>query len=145
MSRTRFRGIPHSIVGWMSRNSLLLGWVLVFELSGCGFESSCSIGFICFLGFDVINFDINLILLIKLFLYVTKKSRQKFKYLENKKSFYVEIRNISHHCYRAFSCQKLSQTWNAPLSKLKYIKIHKYIWNKMKQWKLLVFLEYIRL
>ena len=38
-------------------------------------------------GCDVINFRINLIFLIKPFLYMTKKSRQKHKYLENKKSF----------------------------------------------------------
>ena len=37
--------------------------------------------------FDVINLEINLIFLIKLFCYMTKKSRQKFKYLENEKSF----------------------------------------------------------
>ena len=28
---------------------------------------------------------------------MTKKSRQKFKYLENEKSFYDEIKNIFHH------------------------------------------------
>ena len=28
---------------------------------------------------------------------MTKKSRQKFKYLENKKSFEDEIKNIFHH------------------------------------------------
>ena len=38
-------------------------------------------------GYDVINFKIKLILLIKLFLYMTKKSRQKIKYLENERSF----------------------------------------------------------
>ena len=43
---------------------------------------------ICLPGCDVINFEINLIMLIKLFLYMTKKSGQKFKYLENEKSFY---------------------------------------------------------
>ena len=33
------------------------------------------------------DFEINLIFLIKPFCYMTKKSRQKFKYLENEKSF----------------------------------------------------------
>ena len=33
------------------------------------------------------DFEINLIFLIKLFSYMTKKFKQKFKYLENKKSF----------------------------------------------------------
>ena len=42
---------------------------------------------VCFPGCDVINFEINLIFLIKPFFYMTKKSRQKFKYFENGKSF----------------------------------------------------------
>ena len=33
---------------------------------------------------------------------MTKKSRQKFKYYENKKSYYDEIKSIFHHFYRAF-------------------------------------------
>ena len=41
--------------------------------------------------YDAIKFEINLIFLIKPFCYMTKKSRQKVKYLENKKSFLVEI------------------------------------------------------
>ena len=32
------------------------------------------------------NFEIKLIFLIKSFIYMTKKSKQKFKYLENEKS-----------------------------------------------------------
>ena len=42
---------------------------------------------VCESGCDVINFEINLIFLIKPFFYMKKKSRQKFKHLENKKSF----------------------------------------------------------
>ena len=41
----------------------------------------------CFPSCDVINFETNLIFLIKLFFYMTKKSRQEFKYLENKRGF----------------------------------------------------------
>ena len=41
---------------------------------------------------DIINFEINLIFPIKLFLYMTKNSRQQFKYLKNKKNFYSEIK-----------------------------------------------------
>ena len=37
----------------------------------------------CYTGFDVINFEINLIFLIKPFLNMTNKSKQKLKYLEN--------------------------------------------------------------
>ena len=36
---------------------------------------------------DVIDFEINLVLLIKPFFYMTKKSKQKCKYLENEKNF----------------------------------------------------------
>ena len=36
---------------------------------------------------DVIKFEINIIFLIKPFFYMTKKSRQKFKDLENEKTF----------------------------------------------------------
>ena len=43
--------------------------------------------------------------------YKTKNPRQKFKYLENGKSFWGETKSIFRHFYRAFSCQKLSQTW----------------------------------
>ena len=41
---------------------------------------------------------------------MTKKSRQRLKYLENKKSFKSGIKSIFYHFYRAFLCQKLSQT-----------------------------------
>ena len=44
------------------------------------------------------KFEINLIFLIKPFWNMTKKSRQKLKYLENKKIFWGEIKkNIFHH------------------------------------------------
>ena len=41
------------------------------------------IAVVCFPGCDLINLEINLIFLIKPFLFMTKKSRQKFKYIEN--------------------------------------------------------------
>ena len=47
----------------------------------------------CFSGFDVINFEINLVFLIKPFSYMTKKCRQ-FKNLESEKSFYGEIKSV---------------------------------------------------
>ena len=50
----------------------------------------------------VINFEINLIFLIKpLFLY-DQKSIQKFKNLENEKSFYNKINSIFHHFSKVF-------------------------------------------
>ena len=47
---------------------------------------------LCFPDSDVINFEINLIFLIKSFFCMTKKSRQNFKYLENEKSFSKRVR-----------------------------------------------------
>ena len=64
-----------------------------------------------FAGVDVLSFEANLIFIIKPCPYRTKNSRQKFKYLENKKSFQGKIKSIFHHFQKAFSCQKLSQTW----------------------------------
>ena len=48
------------------------------------------------------NFEINLIFVIKLFFYMTRKWRQNLKYLENEKSFYGELKSIFHHFLRAF-------------------------------------------
>ena len=45
---------------------------------------------VCQPGCDVINFEINLISLIKPLLYMTKNAKQKLKYLKNEKSFPVE-------------------------------------------------------
>ena len=55
--------------------------------------------------------NLKLNFLFKPFRYMTKKSRQKLEYLENEKSFWCEIKSIFHHFQRAFSCQRLSQTW----------------------------------
>ena len=43
------------------------------------------------------NLKLTLKFLIKPFRYMTKKSRQKLKYPENKKSFWGEIKSIFHH------------------------------------------------
>ena len=55
------------------------------------------IAIICFSDCDIINSEINLIFLIKLFFYMTKKSRQKFKYLDNEKSFQGQKESIFDH------------------------------------------------
>ena len=66
---------------------------------------------VCFPGCDVMNFEINLIFLIKSFFSMTKKSRQKFYYLENEMSFWGEIKSIFHHFQRDFNYRNLPQTW----------------------------------
>ena len=45
-----------------------------------------SIAIVCFPNFEVINLKINFIFLTKQLFNMSKKPRQKFKYLENKKS-----------------------------------------------------------
>ena len=64
-----------------------------------------------------------LIFLIKSFFYMTEKSRQKFKYLENKKSFQVRIKTIFHVFESAFSSQNLSHTWECTFNKLTIVWI----------------------
>ena len=68
-------------------------WLLLFlEILG-----NMCIAIVCFPGCDVINFEINLIFLIKPFFYMIKKLRQKFKYLENEMCFQGKIKSIFHH------------------------------------------------
>ena len=74
------------------------------------------VGIVCETGRDVINFEINLIFLIKSLSYTTKNSSKKPKYLENEMSFKSEIKSIFHHSQRAASYQKLSKK-SAPLRK----------------------------
>ena len=64
------------LITCMSRNSQLITRVLLFH--GC----------------DAVNCEVNLIFLIKPFF---KKSRRKWKYLENEKSFQGTIKSIFHH------------------------------------------------
>ena len=70
---------------------------------------------VCFPGSDVINFEINFIFLIKPFFCMTKKSRQKHKYLENERSFQGEIKNIFHHFKGIPVAKTCLKPWNAPL------------------------------
>ena len=53
-----------------------------------------SVAIVCQPGCDVINFEINLIFLIKPFFDMSEHSRQKCKYLEKEKSFKGEIKSI---------------------------------------------------
>ena len=86
--------------------NLIVSMLLLFEILGSVFTA-----IVCFPGYYVIHFETNLIFLTKPFFYMTKKSRQKFKYPENEKSFSGEIKSICHDFERAFSCQKLCKTW----------------------------------
>ena len=61
---------------------------------------------------------------------MTKKSRQIFKYLENEKSVWGEIKSISHHFERTFNWQKLSKTWECAFQ----LKFRKYLFLRLKIW-----------
>ena len=62
---------------------------------------------VCKPGCDVMQFQINLIFLIKPFRYMTKKSRQKLKYLENEMSFWVEIKKHFSSFLKGFQLPKV--------------------------------------
>ena len=76
-----------------------------FFVSNIRLYSMC-IAIVCWPSCDVINFEINLIFLIKPFFNITENSRQKFKYLENEKNFEDEIKSISHHFLKDFQLLK---------------------------------------
>ena len=80
---------------------------------------------ICMLKFFVSLIVTSLIFLIKPFSYMTKKLRQKFKYL------YGEIKDVFYHSQRRFSCQKLSQTWECTFKNYFLASQHK---NACSNW-----------
>ena len=73
---------------------------------------------VCQPGCGVIKFEINLAFLIKLLCYMTKKSRQKLKYLENEKSFWAEIKSIFPHLSRVSIAKNCLRPKSAPLISL---------------------------
>ena len=74
------------------------------------------IAIISFPGFDVINFEINPVILIKPFFCMTKKSKQNYKYLENGERFKGEIKSIFHHFKRDSVDRNCIRLKSAPLS-----------------------------
>ena len=84
----------------------------------------------------VINFEINLSFLIKPFSYMTKKVKTKFKYLQIEKIFLGDIKSLFYHFWKAFSCQKLSQTWE------RAFKMKWYCWCECLILRFLKFLFY---
>ena len=68
------------------------------------------------------KFEINLIFLIKPFCSMTKKSRQKFKYLENEKSFWCEIKSVFHFSFlKAFPLPKIISDLRVHLYAINYL------------------------
>ena len=91
--------LPHFVYDFSRKLFLLLhsiNWPniivwLPLQISGC----------------DLIKFEIKLIFLTKPFRYITKKSRQKHKYLEKEKSFWHEIKRIFYHFWKGFQLSKI--------------------------------------
>ena len=92
---------PHFVYDFSRKMFLMLHFInwlnftvwlpLLFEKSG----NICT-AIVCFPGCDDKNFEIDVIFLIKPFLYMTKTSRQILEYLENEKSFYGKNKSIFH-------------------------------------------------
>ena len=88
----------HSFIVWL---------LLLLEILG-----NICITIVYWPGCDVIEFEINQIFLIKLFYYMTKKSKQKLKYFENEKSFWGAIKDIFHHFKsQIWECAFNKQFW----------------------------------
>ena len=83
----------------------LIVW-LPLLLAGYEMRDNLCIAIVCFPGCDVINFEINFTFLINPLSFLTKKSSQKFKHLENENSFYSETKRISH-LLKGFSVDKI--------------------------------------
>ena len=82
--------------------SFIVWFPLLLEI----LDSMC-IAIICYPGWDVINFEINLIFLIKQFFYMTKKSRQKVKYLEKEKKLLRWNKNYFSSILKDFQLPKI--------------------------------------
>ena len=80
---------------------ILFDWPISMWLSSWDIGEYICIAIVYFSGCDAINFEINLIFLIKLFFYMTKNSTQKFKRL---------VRWNKKYSLESF---KLSQTWDS--------------------------------
>ena len=70
-------------INWL--NVISINWpnFIVWSLLLIEILDNMGNGIVCFPGCDVIIFEISLRFLIKPFLYITRKSRQIFKYLKN--------------------------------------------------------------
>ena len=101
------------------------------SLSGCIYFLGYW-AFIIFHNFSFIIFEINLIFLIKPFLYMTKLLRKKFEYLENKKSFAGEMKSILHH-FKGFLIAK-NCLWpeSAPLTHSFLMYLFSTLWKYHK-------------
>ena len=70
------------VLCFINRPKILVRLPLLLEMLG-----NMCIAFTCFTGCGILNVEINLAFIIKPHFCLTKKLRQKFKYLENEKRF----------------------------------------------------------
>ena len=98
---------PTTFCVWFFLKKFFSCYVLLTEILPLLLQilGNMCIEIVCFPGCDAINFEINLNFLIKSFFYMTKKLRQIFKNVSRARAFNF------HQYQRAFSCRKLSQTW----------------------------------
>ena len=86
---------------WYFKKKLISYYILVTDqisLLDCFyFLRYCTICVLQLFVSQVLKFEINLAFLIQPCSYMTKKSRQKFKYRKNEKRVWGEIKNIFHH------------------------------------------------
>ena len=90
------------------------------------------VAIVSFPGFDIINFEINVILLVKFFSNLRKKSRQKSKYHENEKNFEGEVKKFVFQ-FKGFQLPKIRLgPDSAPLAY--YFSIHPFStpWKQQK-------------
>ena len=99
---------------WLTPTILSLKTLILFKqiLNKQKYSFSFSQLRLCSVKWIFLNRQVKLIFLIKSFICMTKKSRQKLKDLDNEKSFQGEIKRIFHHFSMAFSYQKWSQTFD---------------------------------
>ena len=120
-SETSF--LPHSVNDFTRKVFLMLyyinwpNFVVFFLLLLKIFDNIC-FSIACFQACDVINSEIKLVFLVKLFCYMTKKSRQKFKYIENEKSFWGGIKAFSVILKRLWIAKNCLRPGSAPLNHL---------------------------
>ena len=76
----------------LTYNKSKLYWPLLLDVLG-----NMYITIVFFLDCYVINFEINPTFIIKPFLYMIKSQDKHLEYLENKKSFWGEIKSIFYH------------------------------------------------
>ena len=87
--------------------NLIVWLLLLVEILG-----NMCIAIVYFPDCDVkINFEIKLIFQIKPFFYTTKRSRQKFQYIENEKSFWGGIKKHFSSLLNVYPLEKIASSW----------------------------------